>query len=137
MSEEQDLLRHREIGFRGPHPDKDQAARAMLFLVDAPGVKGVRRKDPDTIVVSYDLRHICFSAIEYALQYSGFHLDNSLLYKLQRAFYTYSEEILRANLGLEKIDCATDCAQKLFVSQYQKKQHGCRDNRPAHWREYL
>jgi len=138
MPETADLIKRREIGFRGPHPDKDQTPKAMLFLLEAPGVQEVSRLRDNTLEVTYDLRKICFSAIEYALQYSGFHLDNSLLYKLQRALITYSEDILRANLGLEKIDCTSnDCAQKIFVTEYRKRQHGCRDNRPPHWREYL
>jgi hypothetical protein len=137
MADENELIKHREIGFRGPHPDADQAGSAMLLLADAQGILDVRRISNVTIGVTYDLRLVYFAALESALQETGFHLDNSLLYKLRRALITYTEEIQRHNLGLEEMSCGQNCAQKVFISSYRKKEHGCRDDRPPHWREYL
>lgn len=136
MAEENELIKHREIGFRGPHPDADQAGHAMLLLADAQGVLEVRKVSNVTLGITYDLRVVYFSALEIALQETGFHLDNSLLYKLRRALITYTEEIQRNNLGLEGMTCDQNCAQKIFISKYHKKEHGCRDDRPPHWREY-
>lgn len=137
MPVDNDVIKHREIGFRGPHPDADQAGSAMFLLSDAHGVLEVRRVSNLTLGISYDLRLVYFSALETALQETGFHLDNSLMYKLRRALITYTEEIQRDNLGLEGISSDQNCAQQVFVRSYRKKEHGCRDDRPQHWREYL
>jgi hypothetical protein len=33
---------------------------------------------------------------------------------------------------------AACCADKqVFIKQYLKRSHGCRDERPEHWRNYL
>lgn len=137
MSDEQSLIKHREIGFRGPHPDPHQARSALLLLSDVEGVQQTSLLDERRIAISYDIRLLTFVELESALQEVGFHLDNNLLYKLRRALYEYTETTQRANLGLEAKVCTGNCAQKVFVQQYRSRTHGCRDERPQHWRRYL
>lgn len=129
-------MRHREVAFRAPHRDPDQAQAACLLLSDAEAVDAVRVLGPNRLVVTYDLRKVTFAELEAALTEMGFHLDNSLMTKLRRALYNYSEDTVRANLGIPA-QCVGNCSRKVFVNHYRNHAHGCRDARPPHWRQYL
>lgn len=123
-------LKHREILFATPHPDANQAQSAVVMLVDVDGVEQVSALTPTQLSISYDVTLVTLNLIEQALSELGFHLDNSLLSKMKRALYYYTEETLRINLG------CPNCTQKVFVHHYQQQAHGCRDERPEHWRNY-
>ena len=123
-------LKHREILFTTPHPDPNQAQSAMVMLVDIDGIDKVIALTPTQLSISYDVTLITLQLIEQALIDLGYHLDNSLLSKMKRALYYYTEETLRINLG------CPNCTQKLFIHRYQQQVHGCRDERPQHWRHY-
>lgn len=137
MSAGSDLIKHREIAFGEPHPDTRQAHSAMLLLSDVDGITQVDLLDEQRIGVSYDIRSLSFIEIEDALTEVGFHIDQGLLHKLKRALWTYTEATQRENLGLEPNVCGGSCAQRIFVRQYGNRAHGCRDDRPSHWRHYL
>lgn len=129
-----DLIKNREIRFCSLNPRAHQAHSAVDLLAE---IDGVHRAHPQTqhlLLVTYDIRRVTLAMIEEALSEVGFHLENSLMSKLKRALYYYTEDTLRANLGLEKgcIDCL-----ELYVSRYQRRRHGCRDERPSHWRSYF
>lgn len=128
------MLRSREIRFCRLHPDKTQAHSASLVLSDIEGVQHVQPVDPHLLHIHYDLSLISLLIIEEALVELGYHLDNSLMHKLKRALYYYTEETQRANLGLEDACCAD---KQVFINRYLKRRHGCRDERPEHWRNYL
>ncbi len=128
------LVRQREIGFRELHPDPEQARSAALQLVGVPGVLEVQVVDPLLLRVSYHVMQITLEQIETALDEAGFHLDNRLLFRLKRALYYYCEDVERANRGCPR--GATNCTQKIYIARYRQAEHGCRDPRPAHWREY-
>ena len=124
-------LRHREILFATPHPDDNQAQSAMVILVDVEGVEQVTAITNTQLSISYDVTCVTLNIIEQALLELGYHLDNSLLSKMKRALYYYTEETLRTNLG------CSNCTRDVFINRYQKQSHGCRDERPQHWRHYL
>jgi len=84
--------------------------------------------------VRYDVRIITLQMIEEGLTELGYHLDNSLLVRLKRALFYYTEEIERENLGVAKSSGVTP---QVFIHRYQKICHGCRDHRPEYWRNYL
>lgn len=130
-----DYVKHREIAFVEMHPDPDQARSAALLLADVKGVLRVNPVSPLLIQLSYDLLDISLEEIEDALREIGLHLDNSLLYRLKRSLYYYTEETQRANIGCPKGE--SNCTKKVFAVRYQKLNHACRDNRPEHWRRYL
>lgn len=134
MDGEQNPIKYRTITFCDLHPDPNQAQTAMLLLSDIEGVEHLHINDNGELLVGYDLRFLTLAVIEDALTELGFHLDSSLLYKLKSALYHYTEEAQRANLGLDR-RCA-HCRQ-VFINRYQRLQHGCRDERPRHWRKYL
>lgn len=130
-----DQIKHREICFRGPHPDPHQAQSAALLLSDLEGVHKVRLLEAraDSLLISYDVRSICLQFIEEILVDVGYHLDNKLILKLKRAIYYYTEEIERETLG-----CSNDnSTRNVFIDNYRRHVHGCRDHRPEYWRKYL
>lgn len=134
MTDEEDLIRTRQIRFRGPHPEGDQAPGARAQLADLEGVLDVTPLGRDGIEVTYHLADLSFEMIEALLQELGYHLDNSLLFKLKRALYYYSEDCQRMNLG---IDCekGLSCCARILASRYRRR--GQPDALPPHWRRYL
>lgn len=132
-----DQIKYREISFRGPHPDPHQAQTAALLLSDINGILNVSlsEADSETLRISYDVRAICLQLIEEVLVEVGYHLDGNLLIKMKRAIYYYTEEIERETLGCNNTNC--NCARDVFIENYRRHVHGCRDHRPLHWRKYL
>jgi len=130
-------VKHREIGFRDPHPDPQQAQSAMLLLADVEGILHVSIPDGgrNSIHISYDLGRICLLRLEVLLMELGFHLDNSLMAKLKRALYYYTEENEMESLLVR--DDQDHSTREIFMRCYRCKTHGCRDERPEHWRNYL
>ncbi len=130
-----EFTKQREIAFVELHPDPNQAHTAASLLDGVPGVLSADAVSALLLQVRYDLLQISLEQIEDALKEIGLHLDNTLLYRVKRALYYYSEETQRSNLG-----CAhgeSNCTKKVFALRYQKLNHACRDNRPEHWRRYL
>lgn len=129
--------KHREIGFRDPHPDPRQAQTAVLLLADVDGIVHVSIPDParNTLHIRYDLSRICLRVVESLLTELGFHLDNSLMAKLKRALYYYTEENEMQSLLVQ--DDQDHSTREIFMRCYRCKTHGCRDARPEHWRGYL
>ena len=130
-------IKHREIAFRDPHPDPQQAHSAVLVLSDVEGVVRASIPDPgrNSIHISYDLNCISLRLVEALLDELGYHLDNSLLSKLKRALYYYTEENEMRTLAVQ--DGQDYSTREIFMRCYRCKKHGCRDSRPAHWRLYL
>lgn len=131
----EEVFKVREVHFKEPHPDPDQAGTAECLLKDVHGVRECERVSPVCLKLSYDVRCITLEVIEEALAEMGFHLDNSLLCKVRRAVFYYTEEVQRANMGCEH--GSTTSTRDIFVSRYERLCHGCRDHRPEHWRHYL
>lgn len=129
-----DVNKHREICFRGPHPDLNQAQTATLILSDVEGILQVHPHGTQMIMVTYDVSLITLQIIEEFLSELGFHLDNSLLMKLRRAFYYYAEDLQQDVMGCRR--GRGNCTQDVFINRYRQLEHGCRDLRPDHWRQY-
>lgn len=130
-----EMIKHREISFCQLHPDPHQAQTVMLLLSDIDGILEVRLIDDGRLQISYDLSRLTRRILEEALIELGFHLDNSLLNKLLRALHYYTEDAQCANLGVHT--GLKHHTLDVFIHRYQLLPHGCRDNRPDHWRRYL
>ncbi len=130
---ENETVKRRGIYFCPLHPDPDQAESAVLLLSDVAGILEASRASSHCVEVAYDLHRITLRILEEALIELGFHLDGSLLIKLRRALFYYSEETQRANLGYRQDINST---RDIFVNRYRQLPHGCRDGRPTHWRDY-
>jgi len=127
-------IKHREIQFCELNPDPNQAQSAMLLLSDVEGVHFLDVAAPSRLRISYDIRHISLKFIEEALTEVGFHLSSNLLSKLKRALHYYCEETQRANLCCAGTDGKN---REMYINRYERASHGCRDQRPPHWRKYL
>ncbi len=134
------VVKRREIRFAALHSDPDQAETARQLLADSRTVLSVERRGEGCLCISYDLRQVTLCDIEDALQELGFHLDNSLLCRLKRALYHFTEGNERAALGATSVRAQwaePNDPRDVFVRHYLQHRHGCRDERPKIWREYL
>ena len=134
MDSDDTQLKFREIGFSSLHPDLAQAQSASLLLSGIDGVQSLTILTEHLLHVHYDIEVISLQMIEEGLIELGYHLDNTLLVRLKRSLFYYTEEIERENLGLNH---ASGVTPQLFIQRYQKIRHGCRDHRPEYWRNYL
>jgi len=134
-SRNDDRVKRREIQFSTLHPDPRQAETAAIILEGVEGILLAEARDPVTLWVHYHIEVICLTHVEALLGSHGLHLDNNLLGKLKRALAHYTEETQRDNLGCPRGD--SNCTTKVFISSYRRREHGCRDERPKHWRRYL
>jgi hypothetical protein len=127
-------IKQREIQFRTLDPEDNQALAAMQMLADLEGVVHLNMLHAECLIVHYDLHFLTLAEIEQMLHSVGFHLDNNLFVKLRRALYYYTEETERANLGIDASQFQT--TREVFIRHYRNRPHGCRDQRPHHWRHY-
>jgi hypothetical protein len=134
-SDGEDLVQIRDIGFHSPHPDPRRAESATRLVAGLPGVLRARAIGARRLRIRYHLAQVCLCSIEACLVEHGFHLEGNVLARLQRAVVHYAEETLRANLACPR--GSGNCTQKVFVNRYRHRDHGCRDSRPTHWRQYL
>lgn len=130
----EELYKHRIVQFCRFHPDPDQVRSAALWLQGVAGIRTVQPLSPNALAVEYDLRQVTLQCVECALRELGYHLDNSLLCKLKRALFYYTEETQRENLAITQ-ECEIT-QREVFVHRYQHVAHGCRDPRAEYWREY-
>ncbi len=128
-------IKQREIQFHYLHPDTNQARSAWLLFSNMPGIEHVEVLSPLRLILHYHLSYWCMGDIEALLMELGYHLDNSLMNKLKRALYHYTDENESANLGYSHSQNKT--TRDVFINRYLQRSHGCRDPRPQHWRDYL
>lgn len=127
------LIKYREIQFDSIDPAINPAQSAMLLLADLQGMEGSVIHSATHLVVSYDVTQITLDEILTELGNNGYHIYNSLMAKLKQALYNYTEQTQRANIQTSQYSSS----RKMFMQQYQCRPHGCRDQRPQHWRSYL
>jgi hypothetical protein len=130
-----DFIKQHEIHFRNVDPAANDARDTLGLLMDVQGIVEVRALMPDCIQVRYDIRQLTLQTIESALAEVGFHLDNSLLSKVKRALFYYTEETQLMNWGYQNDQASSTL--DVFVSCYNQREHGCRDERPEYLRQYL
>ena len=129
-----DLIKHRDIHFMSPQADRNPASAAFALLSDVEGILEVEENNEYCICVTYNLSKISLNDIEDVLIEVGFHLDNSIISKLKRALFYYAEETQLANLGYEHGNSKSTL--EIFINRHNQLPHGCRDERPVHYRRY-
>ncbi len=127
------LTKRRDILFSRFGKNQNQAKSAIFLLADVEGVLDLKYLSETQLFITYDIRLLTMEIILEALESVGFQLDQSLLSKVKNALYAYTENTLRENLGISTSKMIRD----IFVQGYQRRLHGCRDQRPVHWRHYL
>lgn len=136
MSQRQpEVRKKREISFCILHPDNEQAHTALLLLSGVDEIDSVRRINKRAIEVEYRLRKIRLKMVEELLIRAGFHLDNSLMARMKRSLWHYTEQVEFENLQLPNHTFLD--TTEVFINRYRHLRHGCRDDRPEHWRKYL
>jgi len=133
-SENNEHIKQRDILFMPPQQENDPANAALALLNGVDGIIDATRNHSLSIHVCYNLCQITMCDIEDALQEIGFHLDNSLLSKIKRALYYYTEETQLANLGYDHDQSKSTL--EIFINRYNQLPHGCRDERPVQYRRY-
>lgn len=134
-SHSDECIKHRDILFSPLHDqDKPPSQLATLLLADAPGIVSVFPTSDTQLHISYDLRIVSLDIIESSLTEVGFHLDNSLFCKIRRALCHFTEETQCLNMGYRPDSKTT---RDIYICRYLRLPHGCRDERPNHWRKYL
>ena len=128
------LIKQREIRFHNLDPQGSDADDVIALLRDVKGIEDTSKLAHDCVEIHYDLRHISLQVIEDALMEVGFQLENSLVTRLKRALLYYTEETQIVNLGYFH-DQANNTLD-MFIKVYNQRKHGCRDERPAHLRQY-
>ena len=127
------LYKEREILFAkfppGQVPEASDHLAAKEALTVAPHL------EKRSVGVGYELTHYTLSDLEEELVDQGYHLDNTLLSKLIRAFVHYIEETELHNLE------ATERPRKksqnqAYTQAWERHPHGDHDDTPPEWREY-
>jgi len=128
------LEKQREICFFPLHPDPHQARSAQALLSVMDEISHAEQIAEHAITVRYQVDAISLEIIESLLEELGFHLETTLFYKLTRSLYYYTEQVQRDNLGIQH-GSAVD-TKSVFINRYNLAEHGCRDSRPPHLRQY-
>lgn len=115
------------------HIGDDQAKSAIFLLADVDGVLDLKYINETHLLITYDVRALTLDSILTALDSLGFSLDDGLLTKIKNALFIYTEETLRENLGI----AGSKATRDIFMDDYKRRSHGCRDLRSTYWRRYL
>ncbi|MBU2641538.1 MAG: hypothetical protein Q8M84_12495 [Thiobacillus sp.] len=110
-----------------------QVGRALRLLEGMDGLTVLAGAGPNHLLIRYSVCEYTLEGLESALSSQGFHLDNSLLSKLQRALAYFCESVQRRNVAANEPDIKS---QQAFVKVYERHLHGDRDETPEEWRDY-
>ena len=110
-----------------------QAKEAALLLDGLPHLDVISTVGDTGLLVRYDLRHYSLQKVETALTLEGFHLDNSLLAKIKRAWIHYIEATQAQYLGQPD---QRERGRRIYAEDYQHHPHGDHDDTPPEWRGY-
>lgn len=125
-----DIHKRREIVFHPLPPG--QAERALALLSGLPELE-VARAGEHVLSIRYCVREYTLEWIEAALAEQGFHLEATLLIRIRRALYHYTEHVQRENMRLPEVQTKN---YKANIEAWRKRPHGDSDETPAEWRQY-
>ena len=133
MNDTFELEKHREIVFSAEPPA--QIDRAYKLLSGLPDCKVEYGDVPNTLRITYNLRHYTLSGLEDGLTEEGFQLDHSPLHSIGRKVIYYCEDTACHNLDIPAHTTKMD-QREVFVKAYQHEPHGDHDDTPIELREY-
>ena len=133
-----ELIKVREICFSALSADlsddANPAESAALLLEGLNGILRICAQDRLHLLVEFNLSRVALRQLEDALIGVGYHLDNSVLHKIKRALYHYTEDTQLANMGYEH--ALSKSTTEIFINRYVQRKHGCRDESPEYYRHY-
>jgi hypothetical protein len=97
-----------------------QLARAYELLSGLPECMVAYSDSPNTLLVSYNLRHYTLNGLEEGLTQEGFH---------------YCEDTVCHNLDIPT-HTTKDYEREVFVQAYERYPHGDHDDTPVELRDY-
>lgn len=127
-----DLHKEREIAFAKFPPG--QVPDAADDLAHIEHVEAEAHTEERAVAVRYSLADHTLRELEDHLVDKGYHLDNTLMSKLVRAFVHYVEETQLHNL--EAPERLIKKSHEAYVHAWEQHPHGDRDDTPPEWREY-
>lgn len=126
------LHKRREIRFKQLPPG--QVERALLSLRCESDLQVGPADHPLGVIVSYSVLDRSLEMIEDGLRDAGFHLENSLYFKLVRALVYFCEETQRHNARAP--ERLIKQSNEVYVTVYDQHPHGDHDDTPPELREY-
>lgn len=124
-------IKQREIRFtKLPAGQAEKAAELLaglelLQVTVGPGSRAV--------TVRYDLVDYTCEGLENALRNLGYHLDNSVYWKIVRALVYFTEEVQLSNL--KEPARLIKKSNEVYIQAYEHHPHGDHDDTPAELRE--
>lgn len=131
--EPQTLRKRHLLKFQHAPEGQVEAARARLLgqphlTVEASG------RDDLSLWISYSIEHTSFEEICVQLAAMGFLLDESLHFRILRAFWRYSEETQLHNL--RSPERLIKQSNEVYVQAWAHHPHGDHDDTPEDLREF-
>ncbi|HEY0665493.1 MAG TPA: hypothetical protein VGD24_05475, partial [Gallionella sp.] len=98
MNNPSELFKQRTIEFATS--PVGQVERALEFFSNLPECKAEPGVAPNTVLISYDLRHHTLEQLETCLAEEGFQLEHTVLLNIERNIIHYSEDTICHNLDV-------------------------------------
>lgn len=128
-----DLKKRRDILFAKFPPGQVPEAADDLRHLDEVEVEP--KYERRAVGVAYELTQHTLQELEDQLVDKGYHLDNTLMSKLVRAFVHYVEETQLHNLDAPEKRLKRT-SQQAYIQAWEHHPHGDHDDTPPEWREY-
>lgn len=133
MNNSPEFYKQRTIEFASS-PD-GQLERALVFLSKLPECMAELGDSPNTLVISYDLRHHTLEKLEALLSKEGFQLEQTMLLNIERNIIHYSEDTICHNMDVPAHPTKKN-ERGVFVQAYEQQPHGDQDDTPPEIQEF-
>lgn len=133
MADPSELNRQHDIVFDAE--SSNQIERAYLLLIGLPNCLVEYGEIPNSLRVSYNLRHYTLEGLENGLIEQGFRLNNGPLHSIGRKVIYYCEDTLCHNLDIP-VHPTKKNEREVFVKAYGDQPHGDHDDTPPELRDY-
>jgi hypothetical protein len=126
-----DTYKTRQLRFDARHPG--EVGRAVNLLSGLPGMLVAPGETALSLSISYDLGEYTLEGLEAGLVAQEFHLDNSIIRRIQRALTHFSEETQLRNMRVP--ERLIKKSQQIYSKAWDKHLHGDHDNTPPDLRQ--
>jgi hypothetical protein len=123
--------KRRELRFDKLRPE--QAAQALQLLSGIEELNVSATTDKHCLTIHYDLTEFTLEGLEKALISQGFHFENSLFCKLQRALIYFLEDTQLRNMRMPYR--LLKKSNEVYVKAWEHHPHGDHDDTPTDLRE--